>query len=147
MLLAAGCLAAWVIRAVFGPVSRLRQRAEAIAAGGPSPGPPGPADPAVTPALGALLAQLEQPGAGREPGAATRRAAAQQRQALAATGRELRRPLSVLGGLTEYYRHRDQLTPGEFDRLLARVADETARMGAIIEDRLRPGPDEPGPPA
>ncbi len=148
VVLAAGGLAAWLIRIAFGPVARLRQRAEAITAGGPRPGPPGPADPAVAPALSALLTQLEQaPAPAAEPGAGTRRAAAQLRRALADTGRELRRPLSVLGGLTEYYRHRDQLTPGEFDHLLARVADETSRMGAIIEDRLRPGPDEPAPPA
>ena len=75
------------------------------------------------------------------------RVAEQRRQAIVATGQELRKPLSVLGGVTEYYRHRDQLTPGEFDRLLGRVADETARIEAIIGDGLGPGPDEPGPPA
>jgi signal transduction histidine kinase len=123
VLLATGCLAAWVIRAMLRPDR-------------------------VAPALSAAAAQLEQLGApAGEPGPAGRRAAGQKRRAIAATGRELRKPLSVLGGLTEYYRHRGQLTPGEFDRLLGRVADETARIEAIIDDRLGPGQDEPGPPA
>jgi signal transduction histidine kinase len=128
VLLATGCLAARVIRAALRPDR-------------------------VAPALSAALTQLEPPRipVGEipvgEPGPAAWRVAEQKRQAIAAAGRELRKPLSVLGGLTEYYRHRDQLTPGEFDRLLGRVADETARMDAIIDDRLGPGQDEPGPPA
>jgi hypothetical protein len=122
VLLATGCLAARVIRGALRPDR-------------------------VAPALSAALTQLEQlrvPVGG--PGPAAWLVAEQKRQAIAATGRELRKPLSVLGGLTEYYRHRDQLTPGEFDRLLDRVADETARIDAIIDDRLGPGQDEPGPP-
>ncbi|HZC62075.1 MAG TPA: hypothetical protein VE464_10575 [Streptosporangiaceae bacterium] len=123
VLLAAGCLAAWVIGAALRPDR-------------------------VAPALSAVVTQVEQlrVPAG-EPGSAAWRVAEQKRQAIAAAGRELRQPLSVLGGLTEYYRHRDRLTPGEFDRLLGRVADETARIDAIIDDRLGPGQDEPGPPA
>ena len=120
VLLATGCLAAQVIRATLRP-----DRA--------------------APALSALLTQLghlHAPAA--EPGAAARRATEQNRQAIAAAGRELRKPLSVLSGLTEYYRHRDQLTAGDFDRLLGRVADETARIDAIIDARLRPEPDPGG---
>ena len=122
VLLATGCLAARVIRAALRPDR-------------------------VAPALSAALTRLEplRVPVG-EPGSAAWRAAEQKRQAIAAAGQELRRPLSVLGGLTEYYRHRDQLTPGEFDRLLGRIADETARIDAIIDDRLGPGQDEPGPP-
>jgi signal transduction histidine kinase len=123
VLLAAGCLAAWVIRAALRPDR-------------------------VAPALSAAVTHVEQlPVPAGEPGSAAWRVAEQKRQAIGAAGRELRKPLSVLGGLTEYYRHRDRLTPGEFDRLLGRVADETARIEAIIDDRLGPGQDEPGPPA
>ena len=122
VLLATGCLAARVIRAALRPDR-------------------------VAPALSAALTQLEQLRVPvGEPGPAAWRVAEQKRQAIAATGRELRKPLGVLGGLTEYYRYRDQLTPGEFDRLLGRVADETARIDAIIDDRLGPGQDKPGPP-
>ena len=120
VLLATGCLAAWVIRAMLRPDR-------------------------VAPALSAAAAQLEQLQAPvGEPGSVDCRVAEQKRLAIAAAGRELRKPLSVLGGLTEYYRHRDQLTPGEFDRLLGRVADETARIDAIIDDRLGPGAGRAG---
>jgi hypothetical protein len=100
----------------------------------------------MAPVLSAAMTELGrlQAPAG-QPGAAGRRVAEQNRQAIAAAGGELRKPLSVLSGLTEYYRHRGQLTPGEFDGLLGRVADETARIDAIIDDRLGPAQDEPGP--
>jgi signal transduction histidine kinase len=119
VLLVTGGLAAWVVRAMLRPDR-------------------------VAPALSAAAAQLEQlrVPAG-EPAPAARRTAEQKRRALVATGRELRKPLSVLGGLTEYYRHRGQVSPGEFERLLGRVADETARIDAIIDDRLDP-PASPG---
>lgn len=123
VLLATGWLAAWVLGATLRPDR-------------------------VAPALNAMATQLQQRRVpAGEPQPAASRAAEQKRQAIAAAGRELRKPLSVLGGLTEYYRHRDQLTPGEFGRLLGRVADETARIGAIVDDRLGPGQDEPDPPA
>jgi hypothetical protein len=123
VLVATGCLAAWMFRAALRPDR-------------------------IAPALSALqtrLRHLDVPAG--EPGAAARQATEQKRQAIVATGRELRKPVSVLGGLAEYYRHRDQLTPGGFHRLLGRVADETARIEAIIDERLRPGPDEPDSPA
>jgi signal transduction histidine kinase len=93
------------------------------------------------------LEDVQAPAGEPAPVARARRATERNRQAIAATGRELRRPLSVLTGLTEYYRHHDQLTAADFDRLLGRVAAETARIDAIIGDRLRPGQDESDPPA
>lgn len=122
VLLATGFLAARVTRAVLRPDR-------------------------MAPALSALQTRLERlhPPAG-EPGAAARRVTEQKYQAIAAAGGELRKPLSVLTGLAEYYRHRDQLTPGDFGRLLGRVTDETARIEAIIDDRLPPEPGAPGPP-
>jgi hypothetical protein len=123
VLLATGCLAAWVIGGTLRP-DRMAPELSAVAA---------------------RLGQLRAPAGGPQPAAS--QVAEQKRQAIAAAGRELRKPLSVLGGLTEYYRHRDQLTAGEFGRLLDRVADEAARMDAILDDRLGPGQDEPAPPA
>lgn len=125
VLLATGWLAAWAIRAALRP-----DRA--------------------APELSALMTRLEDvqaPAGEPAPVAPARRATERNRQAIATTGRELRRPLSVLTGLTEYYRHHDQLTAADFDRLLGRVAAETARIDAIIGDRLRPGQDESDPPA
>ena len=77
---------------------------------------------------------------------------------MASAGQDLRQPLGVLDGLTEYYRHRGQLRPGDFERLLARVEDEAAQISSIIDAlaRSRPdqragpgqhaGPGQPGPP-
>lgn len=127
VVLAAGCLAAGMIRAMLRPLARL------------------PA------ALTATLPQCpEASGPACGAGTAARQVSGQvigwQRQAVADTTRELRTPLSVLAGLTEYYRHRDQLRPGDFDRLLARIAQETARMGPLIDALERAGTDEAAPP-
>jgi hypothetical protein len=120
---------------------------------GPEPGGRPGGQHRVAPALNATLARLEQ-GAGpaADPGQASLRATAQMAAAVTSAGQDLRQPLGVLDGLTEYYRHRGQLRPGDFERLLARVEDETAQISSIIDAlaRSRPDPrttpDQPGPP-
>ncbi len=78
--------------------------------------------------------------------AAARGRAERLRQATAETGHDLRRPLSVLHGLAVSYRERGPLSAGEADRLMRLVADEAARLQALVE-RLPPGrPDDPPPP-
>ena len=144
VVLAAGCLAGWMIRATLRPLTQLGDRAEAIATGQPRPGQPRGPD-RVAPALNAALSQLERardPAA--EPGPATWRATGRQRQALEDTSLALRRPLSVLGGLAEYYRQGDQPGAAGFGRLLARVEEETARIGTLIDALERAGQDQPG---
>ena len=70
---------------------------------------------------------------------------------MATASQDLRKPLGVLDGLTEYYRHRGQLRPGDFERLLGRVEDETAQISTIVDALARsrpgqrPGPGHPGP--
>ena len=146
VVLAAGCLAGWMIRATLRPLTRLAGRAEAITASQPRAGcQPGPDR--VAPALNAALSQLERardPAAG--PGPPTRQATGRQRQALEDTGLALRRPLGVLGGLAEYYRHTGQPGTAGFDRLLGRVAEETARIATLIDALEHTGPDQPGRP-
>jgi two-component system OmpR family sensor kinase len=122
-VLAAGGLAAWMVRTMLRRLTRLPP---ALSTGLARPGPAG--DPA---------------GAG----AAARRAAGRQRQAIADTGRELRTPLSVLDGLAEYYRHRGQLSAAEFGGLMDRVARETARIGTLADALERAGRDQTTPPA
>ena len=107
----------------------------------------------MAPALNATLARLEQAaGPAADPGQASFQALAQMAAAVASAGQDLRKPLGVLDGLTEYYRHRGQLRPADFGRLLARVEDEAAQISSIVDalarshpDR-RPGPGQPGPP-
>jgi signal transduction histidine kinase len=172
LVAAATAVAAWAVCAMLRPLTLLGHRAGAIAAGRPrplgsAPSGPGTGGPGtggsgtggsgtggrVAPALNATLARLEQaagPAAG--PGQASLRATAQMAAAVTSAGSDLRQPLGVLDGLTEYYRHRGQLRPGDFERLLARVEDETAQISSIIDalGRSRPdqrtGPDQPGPP-
>jgi signal transduction histidine kinase len=59
--------------------------------------------------------------------------------------RELRRPVSVVGGCAEYYRLRGPLTAAELDRIMSRIADEAARIDAIIDDLAGTGRDRPRP--
>jgi signal transduction histidine kinase len=75
--------------------------------------------------------------------AAARGRAERLRQTVADTGYELRRPLSVLRGLAGYYRENRQLTPGDTDRLMKRVEEETARLQALVDQLSRPQPDPP----
>ena len=178
---AAAAVAAWTVCAMLRPLTQLGHRAGAIAAGRSRPagsGPSGPSGPAtcgsgtggpgtsgpgtdarpggehrVAPALNATLARLEQAaGPAADPGQADLRATVQMAAAVASAGQDLRQPLGVLDSLTEYYRHRGQLRPGDFERLLARVEDEAAQISSIIDALARSRPDQrttadqPGPP-
>jgi His Kinase A (phospho-acceptor) domain len=152
VVLAAGCLAAWMLAALLRPLAELRHRADAIAAfrpgsGGPGTGGPGGGADRVAPVLSATLARLgHAPAPAAGPGPAALRITEQQRRAIADTAHELRTPLSILSGLAEYYRHRDELGPGDFDRLLDRVGDETARIATLIDALARTGQDPARPP-
>ncbi|MDX6332685.1 MAG: two-component system, OmpR family, sensor kinase [Streptosporangiaceae bacterium] len=151
VVLAAGCLAAWMLRALLRPLAQLRHRADAIAAGQPSAGGPGTGGPRsgadrVAPVLNATLTQCEHaPAPAAGPGLAELRVT-EQRRAMADTAHQLRTPLSILSGLAEYYRHGEGLGPGDFDRLLDRVGNETARIGTLIDALGRSGQDPAGPP-
>jgi HAMP domain-containing protein len=149
-LLAVGGLAAMVLQAVLRPFSRLEAAATTVAAGRPAPtiaAGPGPDDPGrlLTP-LNPVLAQLNQ--ARQEagaPAAAARASTERLRQTVVEISQELRRPVSVLHGLAQYWRQQGTLPPGERERMLRRVAAEVARIEAITSDLPRSGQDEPGP--
>ena len=97
----------------------------------------------MAPALNATLARLEQAaGPATDPGQASLRATAQMAAAVTSAGQDLHKPLGVLDGLTDYYRHRGQLRPGDFERLLARVEDEAAQISSIIDALARSRPDQ-----
>ena len=97
----------------------------------------------MAPALNATLARLEQAaGPAADPGQASLRATAQMAAAVTSAGQDLHKPLGVLDGLTDYYRHRGQLRPGDFERLLARVEDEAAQISSIIDALARSRPDQ-----
>jgi hypothetical protein len=56
------------------------------------------------------------------------------RRVLASTCRELRRPVSVVRGCAECYQRPRPPTAHELDRLMSRIADEAARIDAVIDD-------------
>jgi hypothetical protein len=58
--------------------------------------------------------------------------------------RQLRRPLSVLAGLAEYHRGRSPLGDGDAERTLRQIADETERIGELV-DQLRAAARAPEP--
>lgn len=63
-------------------------------------------------------------------------------QALVSSGEELRRSLRVMRGFTDYYRRGRDLTGVDLDRMMERLASETARMEAAT-DSLRRAAQEP----
>ncbi len=64
--------------------------------------------------------------------------------AIAETCVQMRRPLSVLAGLAEYHRGRGQLSDDDAERILRQVADEAARIAALLDDLEAAARDDPG---
>ena len=149
-VLAVAILGAAAVRAALRPLARLERTAAAIAAGCPgAPSTAGPAggDPGRLAApLAGLLARLAEPGPGAQAAAAAARdLAGQQSRALAGIIQQLRRPIGVLHGLAQHYRHQHRLAAGEQDRILRRVAEETERIDALLGELRRNCGDGPGP--
>jgi signal transduction histidine kinase len=65
--------------------------------------------------------------------AAARRSAADLSGQLSETCLQLRRPVSILHGFTEYRRRQDRPPPAGLDRMLQRVTDEITRMETLAE--------------
>ncbi len=65
--------------------------------------------------------------------AAARRSAADLSGQLGQTCLQLRRPVSILHGFTEYCRRQDRPPPAGLDRMLQRVTDEITQMETLAE--------------
>jgi HAMP domain-containing protein len=150
-VLAVAFLGLAVIRAILRPLARMEKAAAGVVAGGlsrqvPDGHPRGEAG-GLTQSLSRALSQAGQAcNASAVAADAARRSSGQMRAVIADTGRELRRPVSVIRGFAEYYRLRGPLTAGELDRMMGRVADEAARVDALIDDLARTGYDQARPP-
>ncbi len=132
VLLAA--LAWWVVRLGLRPLDRMGETAGAIAAGDMSR--------RVTPAtertevgrlglsLNAMLVQIEKAFAERQ--ASENRL----RQFLADASHELRTPLSSIRGYAELFRIGAARKPADTEKAMGRIEDESARMGALVENLL-----------
>jgi hypothetical protein len=64
---------------------------------------------------------------------AARRSAADMSEQLSETCLQLRRPVAILHGFTEYCRKQDKPPPASLDRMLQRVTDEITRMETLVE--------------
>lgn len=150
VILAVGCLGAWVVGGVLRPLTQIGETAGAIAAGRLSrrvAGRRAPGDIAsLVSSLNRMLTQLEYALNATAGSAATARSSAEQMlRVIADTSHELHKPISVLSGLAGYCQQRRQLTPGELDRMVRRMADETARIDAMAGDLLLTCHDQPRP--
>ena len=150
VILAVGCLGAWLIRGVLRPLTQIGETAGAIAAGGVSrrvASGRAPGDIAsLASSLDSMLSQLECARSATARSAAAARSSAEQTfRIIADTSHELHKPISVLSGLAGYCQQRRQLTPGELDRIVRRMADETARIDALAGDLLLTRHDQPRP--
>jgi two-component system OmpR family sensor kinase len=124
----------WVVRLGLRPLDRMGETADAIAGGDLSR--------RVTPAtertevgrlglaLNAMLVQIEKAFAERQ--ASENRL----RQFLADASHELRTPLASIRGYAELFRIGAARKPADTEKAMGRIEDESARMGALVENLL-----------
>jgi two-component system OmpR family sensor kinase len=134
VLLALAVLAWWLVRLGLRPLDRMAATADAIAAGDLSRRVE-PADERTEVgrlglALNAMLHQIEK--------AFGERAASESRlrRFLADASHELRTPLSSIRGYAELFRIGATREPGETEKAMSRIEDESTRMGVLVEDML-----------
>jgi two-component system, OmpR family, sensor kinase len=129
-----------VSRAILRPLARAETLAAGVAADGlarqVTGDHPGSLAGGLVQSLNGVLSRLED---ARMSAEAARRSGDRMRSVLDGACRELRRPASVVRGCAEYCRLRGPLTACELDRMISRIADETARIDAIIDDLDRTG--------
>jgi two-component system, OmpR family, sensor kinase len=135
-----------VNRAILRPLAR----AETVAAGVVEHGlarqvpadHPGSLPGGLAESLNRLLMQLEDARMSTE---AARTSSNRMLSVLAGACRELRRPVSIVGGCARYYRLQGPLTACQLDRMMSRLTDEAARIDAIIDDLASTEHDQPQP--
>jgi two-component system OmpR family sensor kinase len=142
-----------LVRASLGPLREIERTAAAIAAGDLSRRVPDyePGDqPARTEvgrlsrALNTMLGQIEAAFTARETSersaldseARALRSEERMRQFVADASHELRTPLTSIRGFAELYRQVGEREPDQAGRLVARIEQEAARMGLLVEDLL-----------
>jgi two-component system, OmpR family, sensor kinase len=135
--------AAGVIRALLRPVTRMAQKADAVAAGDLSARMPlrrahGDVG-RLARSFNQTVSQAEQTlSTAALAEAAARESAERMGRLIADTASNLRRPASVLAGLAEYYRERGQPGRDDLDAMMRQLADQAARMELLLDDlRLR----------
>jgi two-component system OmpR family sensor kinase len=134
VLLLLGLLAWWVVRLGLRPLDRIGETAGAIAGGDlsrrVSPATERTEVGRLGLALNAMLGQIEK--------AFDERQASENRlrQFLADASHELRTPLASIRGYAELFRIGAAREPADTEKAMGRIEDESARMGALVENLL-----------
>ncbi len=134
VLLALGFGAWWIVRLGLRPLDAIGVTAGAIAAGDLTRrvehAEPRTEVGRLGLSLNAMLARLEE-------AFAERRASEERlRRFLADASHELRTPLSSIRGYAELFRIGAASRPEDVEKAMARIEDESARMGVLVEDLL-----------
>jgi two-component system, OmpR family, sensor kinase len=139
-LVIAGVLAALAVASLFlvriglRPLDRIADTAGAIAAGDlsrrVSPATERTEVGRLGLALNAMLARLERAFAAQQA------SEDRLRRFLADASHELRTPLASIRGYAELFRIGATRTPGETEKAMVRIEQESARMGVLVEDLL-----------
>jgi two-component system OmpR family sensor kinase len=149
LILAVTCLAVVATRTIMRPVTQAEQAFTALAAGQWSrrvPERPGGETGQLAVSLNTVLSRLEHAFRAQAAAeAAARRSRAQLRRIIADTRHQLRSPLSIIHGIARSYRRGGQPSAGELDRSMRRVADEAARIGALLDQLPLTQDDQPPP--
>jgi two-component system, OmpR family, sensor kinase len=139
-ILAVAFLGLALSRALLRPVTRAEQTLTAVAAGQLScrvPERRGADAGGLAASLNAMLGQIEHAFRARIASEeAARRSREQMCRDIADAGHQLRKHLSIVRGIADAHRRSGQVSPGEHDRMMRRVADETARMAGLADALL-----------
>jgi two-component system OmpR family sensor kinase len=151
-LLLLACATAGVIHILLRPLGRMAQTAAAVGSGDLSRRVPvARAQGDVGNLARTLNRALDQAElaltTAASSDAAARESSERMRQAVAGAGDRLRRPLSVLAGLAGAYRERGGFGAGDPDRTIRRMANEAARMDAVLENLLSSPASAGAPPS
>ena len=147
--IAVAFLAVALSRALLRPVTRAEQTLTAVAAGQLScrvPERRGGDGGRLAVSLNTMLSRIEHGFRARAASAeAARRSREELARNLADAGHQLGTPLSVVSGIAGAYRRSGQLSAGELDRMMRRVAGEAARMAALADALLVTSRDQEPP--
>ena len=134
VLLALAAFSWFLIRIGLRPLDRMGATADAIAAGDltrrVSPAEPRTEVGRLGLALNAMLGQIEQAFAERQA------SEDRLRRFLSDASHELRTPLTSIRGYAELFRMGATSRPEDTEKAMARIEEEAARMGVLVEDLL-----------
>jgi two-component system, OmpR family, sensor kinase len=134
VLIAIGFAAYWLTRRELGPLERMTERSQAIAAGDLSqrvePDDPRTEVGRLGAALNTMLGEIER-GFGERIAAEKR-----LRQFVADASHELRTPVTSIRGFAELFRRGASDRPDDLANVMRRIEQEGERMGELVEELL-----------